>query len=96
MISSLILILKVLGISWFIRRFDPFIWIIDEIPKKNVIVNTITSLLECLKCLCFWIGLIMGGIWIGLICAYLGFWYDHLMSRTEIRIKFKKLYGENK
>lgn len=90
LISSVLIILKILGLSWFIVRFDPIKWIFELLPNKirnNFIVNVLFTLLNCLKCTSFWLGLIFGGIWIALISSYIGFWYEEIIGRQERKIR---------
>lgn len=91
-LNSLILILKIIGLSWFITHFDPIMWLIDSarinINHKrtfiHLIFNVITVLLTCLKCCSFWLGLtISGSIWIALAASYLSFLYDKIVGPWE-------------
>jgi hypothetical protein len=83
---QVILILKVLGLSWFINRF-PLLGIIFSYLPENIFTLVFKLMFECLKCLSFWIGLLMGGIWIGLISSFIGMLYEKILGDWEKNIK---------
>ena len=62
----MILIIKILLLSWFTSYFVPLQWLLELIPWKmcKLISIAITS---CWKCCSLWVGLILtGNIWISL------------------------------
>lgn len=81
-----IIVLKVLGLSWFINRF-PLLGIIFNYLPENIFTLVFKLMFECLKCTSFWIGLLMGGIWIGLISSFIAMLYDKTIGEWEKNIK---------
>jgi len=81
MILNIILILKILGLSYIVSKFTPlrqFINFIGLLIKKRnpsplniLIFESVEELLTCWKCLSLWIGIIFGGLWIGIISSIL-------------------------
>lgn len=71
------LILKVLGLAYVLSKMEFIQWPIEALKAqyktdnqiKGLIINLIYLMITCFMCLSFWIGLIMGGIWVG-ISAY--------------------------
>jgi hypothetical protein len=74
---NIILILKALGLGYIISRFSPlrntlnFIGLLikkrNPSPLNILIFESIEELLTCFRCISFWSGLILGGLWIGII-----------------------------
>lgn len=61
---NIILLLKVLGISFVIANFQPLQWLLDYLPN-NFIKWNLMLLCGCLKCVSFWFSLIwIGDIWL--------------------------------
>lgn len=90
-LATLIIILKVLGLAFIITRFEPIQWVFEVLNKrfsKNIIFQMVYLLLSCLKCASFWIGLMMGGIWVAIFCFIVAFIYDKKFSGWENKIKF--------
>ena len=95
-LTSSILILKIIGLAWFITRFEPLQWIFDALrmnfkPNRHIIhllfdlVNVLTT---CGKCAAFWTGLIIShSIWIALLSSFIIFWYDKIFIPLEQKIK---------
>jgi len=91
-----LIILKIMGLGWFISRFEPLQWVIDAIrmnfkPSRNTIhllFDLISVLTTCGKCAAFWTGLILtGNIWMAITASFLLFWYDKLFIPIEQKIK---------
>lgn len=84
-----ILILKILGLAWFLTKCDPLVdalelisFIINLIiPKWKIkplifqVFDTIFLILQCWACTSFWTGWLMGGIWYGIGCYILVYIY---------------------
>lgn len=68
-IELLLLIGKVMLISYTISRFEPLKMVLDLLPD-NLFFNLLRLLLTCSKCLSFWVGIIIGGIWIGMVSSF--------------------------
>lgn len=92
-ISNLILIAKILLISYFVTRFEPVQWVIESLPKKikdNILFNIFYLAITCFKCSSFWIGLIMShNFYIATIAFIIAFIYDKKFSLWETKISFK-------
>lgn len=87
----IIIILKILGLSYLITHFEPIKWIFDLLEIKfsnNILFNILYLMMSCLKCTSFWIGLIMCGLYVGIICFIISFIYEKNFSNWEKRIKF--------
>ena len=63
-----ILLLKIIGLAWLITTFAPLQWVLETLPN-NIFKYIIVLLTTCIKCCSFWTGLIIGGIWIGILAA---------------------------
>lgn len=100
----ILLILKTLGIAFVLTKFTPLQMILDIIfhsikPKENKIslilntlVNIITLLFTCLSCCSFWVGFLLGGIWIAIASYIIAFFYQARLSYLEIqKIKFPSI-----
>ena len=83
---EIILILKIIGLSWFITRF-PLLEVIFSYLPENIFTLVFKLMFECLKCTSFWIGLIIGGIWIALISSFISMLYDKILGEWEKNIK---------
>lgn len=83
------IILKVMLISWLITNYDPIKWIFDIFRPKNRIVSLIYNIVQlaftCLKCCSLYIGWIMGGLYIGITCSFIGYLYDSMIIKINKR-----------
>jgi len=82
-----LLILKVFLISWVITKYDPWFWFLDSISPyftKNhftkLIYNSIVLATSCLKCCSLYVGLIMGGLFIGVASSFVAYLYMQLLA----------------
>lgn len=74
-------------ISWFITRFEPLQMILELLPNK-LIYNLFKLLVTCLKCVSFWITLIMTeDIFLAALIAFISFWYDKIIGPQERKVK---------
>jgi hypothetical protein len=80
--------LKVLLLSWLITRHS-IIKNIQRIPLSkynllNLIILFIKYNQQCMMCCSFLVGLIMtGNIYMSIGCAFIGFWYDTILTKYE-------------
>jgi hypothetical protein len=81
---ELYLVMKVIGLAYVITTFAPITWVIELLPD-NLIKYLLVVLTGCHKCCSLWLGIVMGGIWIGVIASII----------AEILTKIKQYY-ENK
>lgn len=93
LISSIILVLKTLGLAFVITHFAPLEWLLTSFKPKNIIINLIYNiiklLLSCLSCCSFWLGICIGGFWVGVISYIIAFFYQKRFGWLEIeKIKF--------
>lgn len=77
-----IIIIKTLLLSFLINQFEPIQWILDLLPN-NFFTAIITTLLTCLKCTSFWVGLILGGFWISTITFLIGWILDKILTKLN-------------
>lgn len=82
-----ILLLKLFSISWFLTRFEPLHMVLELLPDK-LIYNLIKLLSTCIKCVLFWLTLsITLDPFIASGMAFIGFWYDKLVSPLENKVR---------
>lgn len=81
------LIIKTFLISHIVVKFEPLQWLLDIIRTKvgnnivfNLIINIISVLTSCLKCSSFWLGLLIGGVWVAIITSYIAYLYGWLIE----------------
>lgn len=66
-IFTIIKMFKILGIALVISKFEPLKWVVDIVPDEAGLLKWIPSLLlSCEKCLGFWTGSLLFGIWYGI------------------------------
>lgn len=89
------IILKILLLAWFITKFEPISWILEilepSIPKNNIstlIFNISRLSLGCLKCASFYIGLIMGGFWVGCLSSFIAYLYMNTIQPQIDKLRF--------
>ncbi len=77
-------------ISWFLTEFEPIHWTlekIDKIKKPDLIdiVWTISILpFSCLKCMGFWMGLIMSGdLHTAILTSIIGYLYGIIVEKIK-------------
>lgn len=93
-LPTLIIILKVLGLSFVITKFEPIIWVVEAIqnnfkkPIFGLIFGILKTILTCFSCCSMWIGFLMGGLWVGIISYIISFIYLKKLSRWETTINF--------
>lgn len=84
----ILVIVQTLLISQFVVKFEPLTWIIDIIRLKvnkenivmNLLVNILSLLISCFKCCALWMGLLIGGVWVGLASSYIAYLYTWLIE----------------
>lgn len=82
-----ILMIKFFVLAWVITRFEPIQMLLELLPD-NLVSNLIKLLLSCLKCVLFWsILLFTGDVFIASGMAFIGFWYDKLISPIENKVR---------
>lgn len=91
----MIMIIKIMLISWFLTRFKPLQMLIDYIISKtlnNPLVSIVMSFvllpLTCFTCSSFWIGLILThNFWIAATASFIATWYELLFGWKEKVVK---------
>lgn len=92
---TLLIILKLMGLGWFLTRF-PLIEMILESMPENLFFMTLRKL-NCMKCYSFWIGLIMThNIYIAILAAFCSMLYENSIGKWELRINPKELRNKMK
>ena len=66
----IILLLKILGLAWIITGFAPISWLVDLLPD-NLFKYIVVLLTSCFKCCSLWVGIAMGGIWVGILSSFI-------------------------
>jgi len=85
------MIIKIFLLSWTLTHFSPLKMISEYLlsktkdnPMASIIMSITTLPIYCLMCCSFWCGLIISGdIFIASGAAFIGFWYDKLLSSRE-------------
>ena len=89
---NILVLCKILLLSWVITRFEPIEEIFEYITPKDPTMIAITlaihKLLTCYRCCSLWVGLIVfGNIWMALLACLIAFIYDKFFAAWETRIK---------
>ena len=78
----ILIITKILLLSWVISSFRPLHDVIDlfkgtiKNPILFLVVDLLHEMISCLKCLSLWLGLILThSIWIACLTSYIGYLY---------------------
>ena len=95
---NIMLLLKIIGISYVISQFEPIQWVIDYLPG-NLLKHTLHLLFGCFKCVSFWTTIIAtGSIWFAVFNYFIvksistddTFNYYTGLIKTTIKEWFKK------
>jgi hypothetical protein len=93
---QLIILSKILGLSFFITKFSPIQWILDIIrPSEKVntfiqlMYNILVVITGCFSCCSTWIGFIIGGFWYGISAYFIAFLYNQLISPYIEKIRLQ-------
>ena len=86
---DILLIIKMLALTWFITSFQPFQNILSKINPKNDWLNLITRCLKepltCWKCAGFWITLIITqSFWLAIITSMIASLVDNNLNRIKL------------
>lgn len=91
---EVVILAKILGFSFFITKFTPFQWVLDlfEVnqntnPYKILLYNVISILLGCLPCCSFWVGFGFFGLWYGISCYAIAYFYNQLIAPFVDKIR---------
>lgn len=77
----LLIISKILLLSWFISSFRPIHDLINWIksmitnPFLYLVVDFTHEMFSCIKCCSFWLGLVSGNFWLGLVSSFTSYIY---------------------
>jgi len=77
-----IIIIKTILLAFLITQFEPIQWVLELLPN-NIFTAILTMLLTCLKCCSFWVGLIIGGFWIGCTAFTIGYVIDKILMKLN-------------
>jgi hypothetical protein len=89
--ATILVIGKILLLSWFITRFEPVQWIVDILfeGKQDLTSKMLQLTLTCSKCLSFWLGVIISqDIFLAIIGCFLMVIYEKTIGKWEQRIEF--------
>lgn len=82
-----IMMFNIFILSWVITRFEPLQMVLEILPDK-LITNTIKLLLSCLKCVSFWMALIVThDIFLASTLCFISFWYDKFIGPIERKVR---------
>lgn len=74
-------------LSWTITHFEPFHMVLELLPNK-LIPNLIKLLLTCLKCVTFWLSLILThDIYVASTLCFVAFFYDKFIGPIERKVR---------
>jgi len=92
----IIILGKVLGLSFFITKFSPIQWILDLFQpseKTNtfliLLYNLISILTGCFSCCSFWTGTLMFGFWYGISAYVISYLYNQVLSPFIEKIRLQ-------
>ncbi len=71
---------KIMILSYTISRFDPLKMILEILPD-NLFCNLFRLALSCSKCLAFWTGIIIAGIWWAMLASFLMTIFEKTIGR---------------
>ena len=90
----IITLIKIFLLAHLIVKFEPIVWLLESISHyftKNtltkLIYNLLIDALSCIKCMSFWIGLIIGGFWIACASTFIGYLWGNLITPYIERIR---------
>lgn len=84
---EVIIVLKVLGLSWVINRL-PIVSLLFNYLPENIFTLVLKLALECLKCTSLYVGLIITqNIWISILCSFIAMLYERTIGEWEKNIK---------
>ena len=92
----LIVLSKILGLSFFITKFSPIQWILElfhPTEKTNsflvLIYNIISIMTGCFSCCSFWTGTILFGFWYGIGAYVIAYLYNQLIAPFVEKIRLQ-------
>ena len=92
--EELIILGKILGVSFFITKFSPIHWILDLLypsEKSNAFViliyNIVSLLTSCFSCCSFWTGTLLYGFWFGISAYVIAYLYIQLLAPIVEKIR---------
>lgn len=85
--EQLMVLGKILGVSFFITKFAPIQWILEPLepnrekrPFSFLIYSIFTLLTGCFSCCSFWIGTIFFGFWFGISAYVIAYLYNQVLA----------------
>ena len=91
--ETLIILGKILGLSFFITKFSPIQWILEllqpksERPFSQLIYNIIMVLTGCFSCCSFWTGTLLFGFWFGISAYVIAYLYNQVLAPFVEKIR---------
>lgn len=92
--EEVVILGKILGLSFFITKFSPINWVLDLFQPKEktssiliLIYNMMSILLGCFSCCSFWVGTIMYGFWWGISSYVIAYLYNQILAPHIEKIK---------
>lgn len=92
--EQLIVLSKILGLSFFITKFAPISWVLDLLqptegsrPFAILIYNIVSILTGCFSCCSFWTGTLLFGFWYGISAYVIAYIYNQLIAPFVEKIR---------
>lgn len=87
---KLVLSINILLCCWFLSRFKPIQWLVEDLLPTNFITNLLSILLSCSKCIGFWFTLIYThDFFYSCFISFLMMIYEKTIGKWENKVKFK-------
>ncbi|NBO22677.1 hypothetical protein EBU94_04970 [bacterium] len=92
--EEVVILGKILGLSFFITKFAPIEWVLDLIrpsDKANSFIvlmyNLISILLGCFSCCSFWTGTLLYNFWFGISAYVIAYFYNQIIAPFVEKIR---------
>jgi hypothetical protein len=102
--ETIIVLGKILGLSFFITKFSPIQWVLEALQPKvdyNLpaseqkrpllifIYNIVSILTGCFSCCSFWTGTLLYGFWFGISAYVIAYLYNQILSPFIEKIRLQ-------
>lgn len=91
---TIVLLIKIFLLSHLIVKFEPLHWLLESISHiftKNIVTKLAYNLFidasTCIKCTSLWIGILLGGFWIGILASFIAYLYSQLLMPKIDKIR---------
>lgn len=93
--NNWLILSKVFIIAWFITDYTPIAWVMNLIKPLffnkilKITYDIILLATGCIKCCSFYVGWIIGGLYIGIIASFIAYLYSNLIQPKIEKITFQ-------